>query len=404
MSDKKINETSSGAGGAVAGAAGTFFRTRRNRGGKVGAPFNTTSEKVMEKLLNTKKKKGGIIPSKTGVVVKKQNTSKGKDLPDSKLTHVTAEKKSERMLREAIRNLVLLNRIKYHEDQVKREIEEQQLRKVIRFLLKEEKSGQVFLTTGENNAADFINNIKSTTVDQAYAKLSSSKEQRLAFRATYLEKLKLYLDSLDQQHVILHPEDKPQNQVNQESPSTGNQPTDAQQTMAPEQPAMASPAPEMGVPPARRSDRMMQEQEVQQVQSPASFQKPDTKRLQQQVVATQLNQPNLHPTGVDKAIDVLKKDMPQIDDLYSQLTFKPLQMPDGSITSDRELFRKMLFGINGQNDGNLDIEFDTKDKAVATSDQPTATPAEPTPKPVPSGTSPGEPVQIQEPAAEEPAV
>ena len=128
-------------------------------------------------------------------------------------------------------------------------------------------------------------------------------------------------------------------------------------------------------------------------------------------MTTQLNASNLDGTGVDAAEKALVKDLPQIDKLYSQLTFKPLKTPNGEITSDRESFRKMLFGFSlpdgSHAPGNIDIELDNVDKNVATSDQPGATPAPAPEIPVPSGTSPGTPKELSprpEPGAEAPAV
>lgn len=377
---------------------------------------------------------GGTITAKVasaavypaGKKMKKKNGKKSsKPYKTAKL-----ENKGEKILREAIRNLIFLSQVKYHEEQAKIGIQEQKLRYVIRHLLNEEKSDQIYLTTGENNAADFLNNIKSTTFDQLYAKLSSSEQQRLAFRATYLEKLKLYLDSLDQQHVILNPQDKPARPLAIEKPMDGNEaspeeletgaPTMEEPEPGAEEPAETEPTPVGGAPEEAGAELGTEEppaapeggeeaplQEV--AAAPAANTGggmnivPDTSRLQKQIIATQLNRSDLHPTGVGQALKALQKDLPQIDDLYSQLTFKPLKLPSGELTSDREIFRKMLFGgpsADGSSvDGNLDINFDNKDKDVVTSDKPTAEPKPAEPTAVPTGTTPEAPTELapQEP-------
>lgn len=400
MNKKKINEMSGA--GAAAGTANNFFKVRRNRRGKIGSPFT-------EAVTGTMKvgKKVAVYP---------KNKAKQKNGTEDSKTYKTAqfESKGEKVLREAIRNLVFLSRIKYHEEQAKIGIQEQKLRKIIQHLLSEAKSEQIYLTTGENKAADFLNNIRSTTFDQLYAELSSSEQQRLAFRTTYLEKLKLYLDSLDQQHIILHPEDKPTKPLAIEKPAEGNEPNQAElETGTPETeagaeippvPSLEAP-PEGETPPAEEPAPELTEAAGAPIVPLAGMTaKPDTSRLQQQVMATQLNRTDMDSTGIEQALNALIKDLPQIDRLYSSLTFKPLKLPTGEITSDREIFRKMLFGgpnaDGSTSDGNLDIDFDNKDKDVATSDKPTATPAIPQPTTVPTGTAPGTPTQLspQQPA------
>jgi len=371
---KKINETSTGAGGAVGGFAGAM-------GTK---PLKRKNEQKVTATVTT----GAVYDREN-----KKNGLKGEKKKGFKLFKMS-EKRSERALREAIRSLVFLNRVKYHEEQVKRELQEQKLRKVIRHLLSESKSNEILLTTGENNASDFINNITSTTFDQLYAKLSSTEAQRIAFRETYLAKLKLYLDSLDQQHMILNPSDKPTNPESIERPQDGNEPGEATTGLpSPEQElgglsgaGEELPGTEQGLPDLGGGEGLPGEEEAGLQEAvgptgPASSRNvvADTSRLQKQVIATELSVSELDPTGIEQAQKALEKDLPQIDSLYSQLTFKPLKLPTGEVTSDRELFRKMLFGgVNDAGeelDGNLDISFNSKDKDVATSDKPTAQPA-----------------------------
>lgn len=373
MSNKKLDEMcgSSAAGGAIVGGGGPFVRRviKREARNKT-QPFVTNETDI----------KGTV--SKTGAVYKKGK----KGFTKAKV----AETKSESMLREAIRNLIFLNRIKYHEENVKREMQEQKLRKIIRHLLNEEK-GQVLMTTGENNANDFLSNIKSTTFEQLYAKLSSVKEQREAFKATYKEKLELYLDSLDQQHVLLNPDDRPQGS------------TAAQTNVSTVPPEVSGNAPEQ----APSTTAPLAEAAAQPVAMPQGIGSvaPDTSRLQTQVLAAQLKKSDLHPTGVQAALKALKKDLPQVDAFYSPLTFKPLQLPSGEIISDREAFRRMLFGHSmddgNQYPGNIDGAFQEIDNGVKTSDSPGSTPAQKPPEPVPTGTTPGEPAQLSAQGGEE---
>lgn len=366
------------AGGGVVGFGGPFVRKPIKRRSKnPTAPFVTNETDIK----GTVSKSAAVYPDKKHLKHKKTGFKLAK----------VAETKGESMLREAIRNLIFLNRIKYHEENVKREIQEQKLRKIIRHLLKEEK-GAVMLTTGENNAADFINNVRSTTFDQLYAKLSSVKDQRDAFVATYKEKLELYLDSLDKQHVILNPDDKPQGGTS----AAGNV-----STVPPELAAGAQQQP------AQEPTAPIAEATAQPAAMPQGVGNvvPDTSRLQTQVLTAKLNKSDLHPTGVQAALKALEKDLPQIDSFYSSLTFRPLQLPSGEVISDREAFRRMLFGFSGSDganvDGNIDIEFNRVNQNVATSDTPAATPAAPPEIPVPTGTTPGEPAQLAAQPGEE---
>lgn len=369
MANRKLDEmcgSSSAAGSAVVGGGAPFTRKvikRKMR--EVTTPFTTNETNIKGKV------------EKTAAVYKKGK--KG-----YKIAKV-AETKSESMLREAIKNLIFLNRIKYHEENVKREMQEQKLRKIIRHLLNEEK-GQVLMTTGENNANDFLSNIKSTTFEQLYAKLSSVKDQREAFKATYKEKLELYLDSLDQQHVLLNPDDRPQ----------GN--TADQGNISTVPPEVAGAPPQETAPePAGLAEAAAQPVAMPQGVGAIA---PDTSRLQTQVLAAQLKKSDLHPTGVQAALKALKKDLPQVDAFYSPLTFRPLQLPAGEVISDREAFRRMLFGHtmeDGSNyPGNIDGAFQEIDNGIKTSDSPGSTPAQKPsePAPVPTGTTPGEPAQL----------
>lgn len=368
MSSKKINETSSAAGGSAWGA---FPR-------KVKKEVKVKIAAVYPPGKNKKSK----TPYKMAVI----------------------EKKSERALREAVRNLIFLNKVKYHEEQVRREIQEQKIRRVVRYLLNEANSSTPLQkTTGENNALNFLNNVKSTTFDQLYAQLASEKQQREAFKETYKEKIKLYLDALDQQHLILNPEEK----ANYEKQRSGNlAPPAAQAPVQPETPTEPETSPDLGVPEEETAN--LTEAAPSGGTTLSNLQTvSDTSHIQSQVIVAQLSNSKLHPTGVKQAEKALEKDLPQIDALYNILTFRPLQLPGkdgaaGEITSDRDAFRKMLIGAmpNSGASGaqldtdNLNIFFSDVDKNILTSDQKQSSG-------VTAPAQPEQPEQAAEPAGQE---
>lgn len=350
MSDKKknINEMSSAAGGSSQGTAGNFFKVRRNRQSRnPSAPFG--EQKIIHGKVDNKSNSTYVLPRK-----KKKS---GKELPKTKGKMAKFERKGERMLREAVRNLVFLNRVKYHEEQALREMQEQKLRGIIRFLINEaDDSSKVnYSSTGETAAASFMKKI-SVTFDE-YSALVSTQAQRNEFKKIYLTGIKSYLDALDQQYYILNPDER-----------AGGA-----------QPAQTEPAggPQMPPPPARRSDKLHEA-----TPSPISSMSVnplsgiDNKNMVAQATAAAVKIAGAsNKTGHGAAENALNRDLPQIDPLYNNLTFEQFTVTNAQgasrSTSDRKDFRIMLIGDTATNEiGNIANEFAKIDIAKQTNDSP----------------------------------
>ncbi len=381
MSDKKIINENSAASGAVSGPASEFFRTRRSRKNpsKAGKPF---TEMVT--------KKNAFEPAGAAVYPDKRS-SKGKDpkkLPYKKVNKI--ENKSEKMLREAIRNLVFLSRIKYHEEQAKIGIQEQKLRKVIRHLINEANDvGVKYNSTGETYAAEYIKKI--SVVFKEYASLVSKQSQREEFKNIYLTGIKIYLDGLDQQYYILNPQKRQQTAM----------PAVAQPTQA--DVGTQQGGPETPPSPAKRS---MNEAEVAPSLGSNAGPNPmldiNTAPMQAQAIKSAVKVAGAaDPTGHGGADKALARDLPQIDPLYVILTFDEFTN-DGGSTNDRKEFRKSLIGYEegGQKFiGNIANEFFKIDLNTPTNDSPyknQETPAT-TPQPLPGQETGAAPVAAPPP-------
>lgn len=310
--------------------------------------------------------KNAFRPADATVIKRKsaKERASGKDLKKNpNVTIAKLETKSERTLREAIRELVLLNRVKYHEQQALREMQEQKLRGVIRFLLQEaDDSSKInYSSTGETSAASFMKKI-SVTMNE-YAALVSTQAQRNEFKKIYLTGIKSYLDALDEQYYILNPEERP-----------GSMP-------APQSAGQMSPAPAGNQAatqaPAKRSDRLQEA-----APSPISANKVnplagmDNKNMVAQAAATAVQIAGVsNKTGHGTAETALNRDLPQIDPLYNNLTFEEFNVNDAKgnsrTTNDRKDFRIMLIGdVQSGDIGNIANEFSKIDITKQTNDSP----------------------------------
>ncbi len=105
-------------------------------------------------------------------------------------------KLDEQILREAIRILIELEKIKYYEEYGRQALQEMKLRQVIRMLLTEKSEPIPYKNTGLNTAAEVLQRIKRTVVD-AYKSLTSNKEQRRDFTDTVEELVKKAIEQQD---------------------------------------------------------------------------------------------------------------------------------------------------------------------------------------------------------------
>lgn len=319
MSNKKIQEMNSVA--AVQAPSGGFKRRYNREAKHKGQPFSIAPIAVYEK-------------------------GRGKNQKKSPYKLAYGESKSESMLREAIRNLVFLNRVKYHEENAKREMQEQKLRKIIRHLLKEGDDALegALDTTGQTAAFKFLQKVETTTFKNFYSNLKTSRKQRREFKKMYLTGIKVYLDALDQQYYILNPQAKMGGPA-PDMPTGAPVAPAAVPGMAPSAPLAEATEP---VDPA--------------ASGVADSIKSDTGHMQKHAISAAIS-PSVAASddetiksAIDNAKDALKADLAQIDNLYFSLSFKEFTTGTGRTTSDRKDFRLFLIGDEGTV-GNLQVKF-----------------------------------------------
>lgn len=343
---KNINEIS--ASSAAQGSAGNFFRTRRKRSsGNATAPFKTPEEKIVYGAENTnnsmyvlpigKKNKKGKIPKKLGKLAK-------------------LETKSESMLRESIRNLIFLNKVKYHEEQALREMQEQKLRNVIRFLLESDNAVAKNLdTTGQTSAYKWLQKIEKTTFENSFVSLVTSRRQRRAFKKVYLTGVKIYLDALDQKYFILNP-GKQNNAAPAGQPQV-NPVAAAGMATGPLAEQEVHPAAEPVAKSIQSSNDSMQDQAITSAISSAGFGNLEKMEDYEDI-----------RSAVNIAKECLKQDLAQLDDLYFDLSLTNFTTQKRRQTNDRKDFRLFLIGEKGLDGtkgsiGNLQINFNKYNKA-----------------------------------------
>lgn len=256
-------------------------------------------------------------------------------------TIAQVESKAETTLRETIRELIFLNKIKFYEEQTKEALHENKLRKIIRYLISEAED-KVFDTTGQNFAANILSRLKVTF--ETYKDLSSSREQKERFKRGYLEGIKSVLDSEDNASKIFS--------------------TQAQQVGTP--------------PPAKRSDVEEQEgaegEEIAEPTSKTGATDDALKKMAKQAAFTAIGIPQAQTDAaagseVTAIQDCLDRDIPEIVKTYRSLSEKEFSAK-GRTTSDRKDFR--LFLIGGRY-GNIQVEFDKIDGSHKAADEPAET-------------------------------
>lgn len=295
--------------------------------------------------------------------------------PKRKLTYRIAkmeETQSETKLRETIRDILFLNKIKFYEEQAKVALEENKLRYIIRTLLREAKEVN-YSTTGQNFGANALDNTKLAL--KKYEELSTSLQQRESFRKNYIAAITSALETLDKQHELFS---------------------------TPLQPAASMPA--VGAPAAKRKDMDEAEGEAPEAPLPQSVSSEEEEALKKQAIEKTVKQTIStldqtaskadDRTGYEAAKAAAERDVPQIASLYMQLSNekKAVTEPDGTSreTTDKEDFKKMLLG-------NLELKFDSINKLSPTSDKGATTPA-PVEPAEPAAAAPAEPAAEEQPA------
>lgn len=395
MSKEKIKETVTAAGGTVGAAGGNPFGKKVKRSvSEAGKPFSIGGEMTSIAIVG-KERKGKKNGGKGNKVEKPILAPVGSGVKKAlKNKKNIKESKSEQTLREAIRSLVFLNRVKYHEEQVKRELQEQKVRKIIRYLIKEANAPEApYQTTGEEVGKAFLDKI-TVTYDQ-YTALKSKESQRAEFERTYLAGLKNYLDRLDQVYFNAIPGSREQAAMGGKPAGAGGagpQTTSASPAGAPT-PAMPAPQPAAGAEaPLAEAVGKPKVNPVGTRPSALPMADLDTSSLIKQTTAgLQQNMQAQDPHGHAMALDALDRDLPQVATAgYNSLTFDPFEkdMYDAVTnsykkvyTSDRREFRLMILGDNSPGVtpvlGNIANRFQqinnterTKDKQAAPEQTP----------------------------------
>jgi hypothetical protein len=288
-----------------------------------------------------------------------------------KMPYKLAVVESEKALREAIRQLIFLNKIKFFEEQSKVALQENKLRYVIRNLLKEAEE-TIFDTTGQNAGGDALKKINLTF--KQYQKITSTQEERNRYKLAYIAGLRAAFESEDQSSQIF---------------ATENTPVDA-----------------ANLPPAKRKDDLeeqgeeaettgeefVEKTEVDPAAEPATV---SSKEIAQQQIsqaalsAAGITDEETAPNEVLMAKDQLERDSPQIMSLYRQLSDKQITVTTDKgqrTTTDKEDFKKMLVGEilpdGTEKVGNIQIEFAKIDKLQPPNDQKQKAP--PAPQGMPS--------------------
>jgi hypothetical protein len=328
---KKVNEMTMASGGSVAGF--DIDNKKLKRETKVKDAFTPAHAAVYEKETEVNPQFDPSLPPNSK---NRRLKRKGKKKMKS-YTLAVAETKAESMLRETIRDLIMLNKVKFYEEQAKQAIQENKLRYVIRQLLAE-KSERVYDTTGQNKGADGFAKIKLTFDD--YTDLTSSTKEREAFKVAYISGLRAILDSEDKSNQVI---------------PAGQTTAPAKRRDIDEQEATESDMETPSLPP--------------EASTPASAAPEDLVKqtaTQAATAAVGVKDAASAPNEIQSAIEALTRDAPQIVALYRQLSDKTITV-NGRTTTDKKDFRQFLIG-DGQNAGNIQIEFDKRDKLSPASD------------------------------------
>jgi hypothetical protein len=350
--DKKIKETTTAASGAVAGYGSPFPGK-----GKVNQYKEQGYKNLEEKTIGQ-----AFEPAKAAVYGEFEEnpqydpadpkSRKLKRLPRKKkpmpFKRATIETKAEATLREAIRELIFLNKIKFYEEQTKVALQENKLRYIIRGLLREADE-KMFDTTGQNKANEALKRLK-VTFDE-YRKLTSNTAQRERFKLAYVSGLMSIFEKEDKSSEVV-------SGGKQAEPVASLPP--AKRNDLEEQGEEAAPA--TGEPPAvtaGKSEDMMKQQAAQVATAAVGHQ------------GTEEEAPN----ELAAALSALDRDIPSILKYYAQLSNKVITI-NGRSTTDKQDFKVFLIG-DGTKAGNIQLEFDNVDNLFPPSDakeEPTAKP------------------------------
>lgn len=279
----------------------------------------------------------GVSP--TGVIAKGQKGDGKKKTKFKKVRVFNEVEETEKALRETIRKIIFLNKVKFYEEKAKVALNENKLRKVIRYLLKEEDDPVLskLSTTGQIFAYKAFKNTL-TGIKNSYKDLISSKQQRESFKEVFYDGVAEYFDTIQKTGGTLpaapsEPEKKavsepvlpvpaaPEASTAEEAP-----PEEAEMPLGEQEGDATEPTPE-GEAAASPDDIKAQEAEAEKFR----------KQLAAQTVSkVQQVRKDVNVTGAKEAYDTLNTALPQLGAEYAKLE-------DGN---DQQSFIDLLLGPN----------------------------------------------------------
>lgn len=251
-----------------------------------------------------------IMPATKGAVYPPRN---GKPKSSKKPGYVSTSQ--ERLVRESIRKIIFLSKIKFYENKGKQYLQEQALRGAIRKLLKEEVSPE-FKTTGEAYGWTAFKRVLQG-LKTSYSKLKTTAEQRKKFLETIESVIPEYLDLLDAQRGLpVEKEEEPE-------------PTGPEPVTAPVIPGGDN----------TETEEPEEEPSVGGGDVAAGERKTALRTAAGQALsAAGADTASPDATGQTEAYSALRTALPQIGEEYEKL----------SLDSDRKSFRMFIFGKPGQ--------------------------------------------------------
>lgn len=244
---------------------------------------------------------------------------------------------SETKLRESLRKIIFLNKVKFYEEKAKIAMNENKLRKVIRYLLKEEDDPILskLSTTGQIFAYKAFKNTL-TGIKNSYKDLISSRQQRESFKEVFYDGVAEYFDTVQKTGGVPTPVEKPEEK-------TVNEPVIPAPSAGPEATPEQSGAPEEG-PLAEQEDDGSQEATPEDTTaSPDDIKAKEAeaekfrKQLAAQTVSkVQQVRKDVNVTGAKEAYDSLNTALPQLGAEYAKL----------EDSNDQQSFIDLLLGPN----------------------------------------------------------
>jgi len=282
------------------------------------------------------KRKPMIQKTSTGKKFKRYHSKK-----DAKPKMATLPE-SEQKLRESLRKIIFLNKVKFYEEKGKQYLQEQKLRRVIQYLIKEEEEDPALAnldTTGEIKAYKAFKKTL-TGIKNSYKDLISSFQQRESFKDIFYDGVKEYFRKLQQMGTDIKPVEKPEEKNINE-------------------PVLPSPEASMTTEPAsdlaktsniegEETPLAEQEGEVPDVSSETEATPEDIKAKEaeaekfrkqlaaQTVAQVQQSRNDVNVTGAKEAYDSLKTALPQLGAEFAKL----------SDPQDKQAFIDLLLGAD----------------------------------------------------------